>query len=371
MYKIALLFLYYRIFPLRVIKKWGLVCGGSKSQSPFPTAKSTCTAPTPLTHGPTVSTAWNIACLFAATFQCTPVQRLWNPWLDGYCIDLFLTQLCVSVPSIMCDIAILAFPLPHIVRLKTNLTQKICLIAIFLLGSYVVFTSIYRFKVFLQYSNDDIPFTLAIPIAWNVIEISSGIVSSCLPTLVCCVLPWPPLAQKGTMPDLSNTNQGPIIRPILKSVMPSSLGASGQLSYGKNRRGGRNGSTPGLITIGSMPRHQDRKGAWPIDDFDHSPRGHHHVHLDDYNSTAAFSLDNIEMGRPHTVITSDGAARRSSSGGSSGHSGGGAQDPKAGSAGSLARGSDEWPLPTMNNSSTNGGISKTVKVEWTVEEKAC
>lgn len=70
-------------------------------------------------------------------------------------------------------------------RLKTNLTQRILLMFVFLLGSYVVFTSIYRFRIFLQYTTDDIPYSLADGCAWNVIEISSGIISTCLPTLVC------------------------------------------------------------------------------------------------------------------------------------------------------------------------------------------
>lgn len=159
MYKISLLFLYFRIFPLPSIRKWGLVCGG-------------------------ISTAWNIACIFAAAFQCLPRHKIWEPWIDGYCIDLFLTQLCISVPSILCDMAILCFPLPHILRLRTNRTQKAFLVVIFMLGSYVVFTSIYRFVIYLSYTHADIPYSLAIPCAWNVIEISSGIISSCLPTLV-------------------------------------------------------------------------------------------------------------------------------------------------------------------------------------------
>ncbi|PSR98985.1 hypothetical protein BD289DRAFT_65915 [Coniella lustricola] len=159
LYKLSLLFLYFRIFPLPTIRRWGLVCGG-------------------------ISTAWNIACIFAASFQCIPRTKIWEPWVSGYCIDIFLAQLCISVPSILCDIAILCFPLPHILRLKTNRTQKILLVIIFMLGSYVVFTSIYRFVVYLAYTKKDIPYTLAIPCAWNIIEISSGIISSTLPTLV-------------------------------------------------------------------------------------------------------------------------------------------------------------------------------------------
>lgn len=132
MYKLSLLFLYFRIFPVKSIRLGGYICGG-------------------------VSTAWNLACIFAAAFQCTPRERLWMPWLEGTCINLFLTQLCVSIPSILCDIAILCLPIPHVWRLNTNLTQRLLLTCIFLLGSYVVFTSVYRFRVFLLYRTDDIP----------------------------------------------------------------------------------------------------------------------------------------------------------------------------------------------------------------------
>ncbi|CAN8106220.1 unnamed protein product [Discula destructiva] len=294
MYKIALLFLYFRIFPLPVIRRWGYICGG-------------------------ISTAWNIACVLAATFQCTPIHRLWNPWVEGYCIDLFLTQLCVSVPSILCDIAILCIPLPHILRLKTNLTQKICLVIIFMLGSYVVFSSIYRFHVYLSYSNNDVPYTLAIPIAWNVIEISSGIVSSCLPTL------------------------GPILRPIIKSVMPSSLGASGLRDYGQRRLGGSTPGTPGLVTIGGGHARQS-KGPW--DKFGSSRFG---------SNGGSHATTDIEMG-PHTTITS--VRRNSPDSSVEGFAQGIGNDTQVTT--SRTRGSDEYPII--------GGISKTVKVEWTVED---
>ncbi|KAH8655215.1 hypothetical protein BX600DRAFT_469307 [Xylariales sp. PMI_506] len=158
MYKISLLFLYVRIFPIRTIRLGSYICGG-------------------------LSTAWNLACIFAATFQCTPREKLWMPWVSGTCINIFLAQLCISIPSILCDIAILCLPLPQIWRLKTNIVQRVSLLFIFSLGSYVVFASIWRFRVYLYYDANDIPYTLAEGCAWNIIEISSGIVSSCLPTL--------------------------------------------------------------------------------------------------------------------------------------------------------------------------------------------
>lgn len=130
MFKIALLFLFFRIFPTPTVRKYGFILGG-------------------------ISTGWNVACTFCAIFQCLPQEKLWKPWLQGGCIDLFLTQLCVSVPVILLDICILLLPLPQVWRLNMNRTQRVFLTIIFLLGSYVVFTSIYRFVIFLGYNNDD------------------------------------------------------------------------------------------------------------------------------------------------------------------------------------------------------------------------
>lgn len=132
MYKLSLLFLYIRIFPLRSVHIGGYICGA-------------------------VSTAWNLACIFAAIFQCLPLKKLWEPWLNGRCINLFLAQILIAVPSILCDIAILCLPIPHILPLKTTPAQKLMLIFVFLLGTYVVFTSIYRLRVFLLYTADDVP----------------------------------------------------------------------------------------------------------------------------------------------------------------------------------------------------------------------
>ncbi|KAI6297235.1 hypothetical protein MCOR21_007592 [Pyricularia oryzae] len=196
MFKIALLFLFFRIFPTPTVRKYGFILGG-------------------------ISTGWNVACTFCAIFQCLPQEKLWKPWLQGGCIDLFLTQLCVSVPVILLDICILLLPLPQVWRLNMNRTQRVFLTIIFLLGSYVVFTSIYRFVIFLGYNNDDnsckYSYTLGDGIAWNIIEISSGIISGCLPTL------------------------GPLIRPIFKGLtsittMKSKYGRPSNAGYSKDAR---------------------------------------------------------------------------------------------------------------------------------------
>ncbi|KAK4044369.1 hypothetical protein C8A01DRAFT_31424 [Parachaetomium inaequale] len=248
LYKLSLLCFYFRIFPVRSVRLGGYICGG-------------------------LSTAWNIACILAATWQCTPRERLWMPWLDGTCINLFLTQLCISVPSILCDIAILCLPLPHVMRLKTNMVQRILLLFIFLLGSYVVFTSIYRFRIYLDYTTDDVPWSLADPCAWNIIEISSGIVSACLPTL------------------------GPLVRDLWKSAWPSTTGGSKSALSQPKAKGGS-----AIITIGGTGGRKAH-GSNPL-----NSKGSHWDRLAETDDEPSHSRDDLELvpkhmaGRVHVTV---------------------------------------------------------------------
>lgn len=130
MYKIALLYLYFRIFPLPEVRKWGRLCGF-------------------------VVAGWTGAVWIAASIQCLPLVKLWEPWREGWCINLFVTQLAIAVPCIILDLVILGLPIPHVLKLQMNRTQKILVMAVFLLGSYVVFTSVYRFRVYLLFTNAD------------------------------------------------------------------------------------------------------------------------------------------------------------------------------------------------------------------------
>ncbi|KAK2028549.1 hypothetical protein LX32DRAFT_639863 [Colletotrichum zoysiae] len=205
MYKVALLLLYLRIFPMKEVRKGALICGS-------------------------LTTLWTLACVIAASIQCFPINKLWEPWKPGFCINLFLTQLCISIPSILTDVAILYLPIPHVLKLQMNRAQRILVLLTFLLGSYVVFCGAYRFVIFLGYTRDDIPYSLAKGLAWNIIEISSGIVSACLPTM------------------------GPVIRLLWRGLLDTTQRSS-QDRYGKSSsRDKKSGSRSAIVTIGGGQR---------------------------------------------------------------------------------------------------------------------
>ncbi|KAL2064279.1 hypothetical protein VTL71DRAFT_4773 [Oculimacula yallundae] len=156
--KIALLLMYIRIFPVRQIKIGAIVLGA-------------------------LSISWWIAIILVSIIQCIPMEAIWNPTIKGHCINLKASFIGNAIPNILTDIAILALPMQQVWALQTSVTQKIQISFVFLLGSYVIVTSIYRFTTLFQFQPTDITWTLATAEVWCVVESASGIISACLPTL--------------------------------------------------------------------------------------------------------------------------------------------------------------------------------------------
>ncbi|ORY58905.1 uncharacterized protein BCR38DRAFT_400002 [Pseudomassariella vexata] len=126
---------------------------------------------------------WWIAIVFVCIFQCTPVSKAWLPWSEGKCIDLKASFIGNAIPNILTDVAILCMPIGQVWKLQAKLIQKLSLCFAFLLGSFVLFASIYRFSTIMQFEIADTTWTLATACTWCVVETACGVISACLPTL--------------------------------------------------------------------------------------------------------------------------------------------------------------------------------------------
>lgn len=102
--------MYCRIFPTRSMKIWAWVLSS-------------------------VAVAWAIAIAVLCIFQCTPIEKAWNPFVPGHCINLRGSFIGNAVPNIITDVIILTLPVNYVWKLRTNLSQRISLTCIFLLGS--------------------------------------------------------------------------------------------------------------------------------------------------------------------------------------------------------------------------------------------
>ncbi|KAL4805509.1 hypothetical protein BDV18DRAFT_20449 [Aspergillus unguis] len=156
--KIAILLLYARIFPNRGFRIAAYVLGA-------------------------IAISWAISIVCVSIFQCTPIAKSWNPTLPGTCINLKGSFIGNAVPNILTDVAILSLPVGVVWKLQAPLAHRLSVIGLFMLGSFVVFCSIYRFTTLFEFNPTDTAWTLGNACTWCVIECASGIISGCMPTL--------------------------------------------------------------------------------------------------------------------------------------------------------------------------------------------
>jgi len=157
--KLSLLLMYYRIFRVPYFKKMAWAVG-------------------------VFVMAWVVCITFLFIFICVPVEKLWYPHLPGRCINQVGTWIANAASTILTDLIILLMPLPQIWKLQLAVREKVGLTAAFSIGFFVVFASAYRTSVLFTYSDSDPTYTLAPTVGWTAIEMSAGITSACLPTLL-------------------------------------------------------------------------------------------------------------------------------------------------------------------------------------------
>ncbi len=75
-----------------------------------------------------------IGVFFATILQCIPINKTWEPALEGTCIDRRILFTVSSSFNILTDMLMLALPLSIFINLKIPRRTKIALMVVFLLG---------------------------------------------------------------------------------------------------------------------------------------------------------------------------------------------------------------------------------------------
>ncbi|GKZ86036.1 hypothetical protein AnigIFM56816_000886 [Aspergillus niger] len=102
-----------------------------------------------------------ISLIFASIFQCTPVARAWDRFhYPGRCINLKDTFIANDVVNAITDVVILGLLIGRVWKVQAGWGVRMGAVGMVSLGD-----------------------TLGRSNAWCVIEVSSGIISACLPTL--------------------------------------------------------------------------------------------------------------------------------------------------------------------------------------------
>ncbi|OJI90944.1 hypothetical protein ASPTUDRAFT_52693 [Aspergillus tubingensis CBS 134.48] len=101
-----------------------------------------------------------VSLIIASIFQCIPVARAWDKSHPGRCINLKDTFIANDVVNAITDVVILGLLIDRVWKVQAGWGVRISAVGMISLGD-----------------------TLGRSNAWCVIEVSSGIISACLPTL--------------------------------------------------------------------------------------------------------------------------------------------------------------------------------------------
>ncbi|KAI0378203.1 hypothetical protein F5Y04DRAFT_262681 [Hypomontagnella monticulosa] len=134
-----------------------------------------------------LNASWLIGAYFGTIFLCDPVEKGWDPFLEGECgltTNLFLGS---AIPSVVIDLIIMILPLPKIWGLRTTAGKKVGLIAIFILGYCVIVVSLGRLITVLTSGdgfNTDTSYVAIRTFYWVSAESPVTIVCICLPAML-------------------------------------------------------------------------------------------------------------------------------------------------------------------------------------------
>ena len=80
---------------------------------------------------------FGIANTFSMIFQCTPVAFFWKGWageMAGHCININLFSWIRAAIEIAIDVAIIALPIPTVLKLQMSWRKRIQVVLIFSMG---------------------------------------------------------------------------------------------------------------------------------------------------------------------------------------------------------------------------------------------
>lgn len=128
-------------------------------------------------------------CFWSAIFFCKPVSAFWQGGIaKGQCLNHEAVWFFNAAVNIVTDIATAVLPLPVLHHLQVPKRAKTALMVVFSLGGFTCIVSILRLEALYAVSvSKDQTWDNSLTALWSIVEINTGIVCSCLPTLKACV----------------------------------------------------------------------------------------------------------------------------------------------------------------------------------------
>ncbi|KAJ5569703.1 uncharacterized protein N7459_009133 [Penicillium hispanicum] len=125
---------------------------------------------------------WLIIAFFLALLDCVPIHAFWTG--GGKCISFRGFGIGYAVVNITTDFAVWIMPIPMVWNVQLPTGQKIALSLIFILGLFNCAAAFARLMTsMLVLGEYDVTWLDSRAVMWSIIELSTGITCTCLPTM--------------------------------------------------------------------------------------------------------------------------------------------------------------------------------------------
>ncbi|KIV82363.1 hypothetical protein PV11_04482 [Exophiala sideris] len=178
-----------------------------------------------------------VAFMFILGFECTPVSFFWTQWRDpsaGKCIDINAGGWAAAAINIALDLCILIIPIPVIMKLQISRQQKLQILSMFGVGSFITVISIIRLQALISFATEtNLTYNLLQTSIWSSIELYVSVICACMPAT----------------------------RLFLQRIWPSKFASTGKGSYGNSyvRQPNVVDPAPPQQTTAGMPRNHITK----------------------------------------------------------------------------------------------------------------
>ncbi|KAK4085145.1 uncharacterized protein Triagg1_135 [Trichoderma aggressivum f. europaeum] len=134
-----------------------------------------------------VNGVFGVTFMLLAVFQCHPISFFWTGWdgqHSGKCLNSNAIGWANAAISIALDLWMIAIPMWQIRNLNLHWKKKVGVAVMLLVGTFVTVVSIVRLQFLVNLGSSANPTYDQVDVSiWSTIEINTGIVCTCLPSL--------------------------------------------------------------------------------------------------------------------------------------------------------------------------------------------
>lgn len=124
-----------------------------------------------------------ICSILVTIFQCHPVRGAWDFTLPRDCLAIVNFYYFTTAFSIFTDFLLCTLPLPVFWRLNLPARQKYIVSLLFAIGLFATVASALRISVLKHVDSLDVTMGSVSTMKWSVVEVGTGIICACIPTL--------------------------------------------------------------------------------------------------------------------------------------------------------------------------------------------